>query len=157
MSPYGGEIVSKTMRRRFDSFHTHQTLINYMKKKNTNSNKSITSPKKIEGAFEGTVDQFLEHCSQLDVNMSEEEVDAQEKETCLAYIMKTENVSRDEALELYNMIALDEVKNAVDKLVDEGLLEIQGYDERGEPLFGATELGKTVAEEIENRNKKKNG
>ena len=64
MSPYGGEIVSKTMRRRFDSFHTHQTLINYMKKKNTNSNKSITSPKKIEGAFEGTVDQFLEHCSQ---------------------------------------------------------------------------------------------
>lgn len=126
-----------------------------MKKKNTKSNDAISPTKKINGAFEGTVDQFLEHCSQLDVNMTAEEVDAQEKETCIKYIMDSENVSREEANDLYDMIALDEVKDAVDKLVAEGLLEVQGYNAEGEPQFGATELGKKVAEEIENRSKKK--
>lgn len=109
----------------------------------------------INKTFTGTIDQLLEHCSKLDFDISEEEVKAREYEDSIKYIMDHEKVSREEAIEIYNMIALQEVKETVDKLVEEGFLQINGYDEDGEPKFELTELGKQCASEIKNQEKSK--
>lgn len=111
--------------------------------------------KEINTTFTGTVDQLLEHCSKLDFDISDEQVKAQEYEAALKYIMEQHEISREEAIEIYNMIALEEVKQTVDKLVKDGILEMTGVDEDGEPKFGLTELGKQCAGEIKNQEAKK--
>jgi len=110
----------------------------------------------INTTFTGTVDQLLDHCSKIDFDISEEEIKARNYELSLKYIMDSENVNREEAIEIYNFIALQEVKETVDKLVKEGLLQISGYDEEGEPKFELTELGKQCAGEIKNQEQIKN-
>lgn len=111
----------------------------------------------INTTFTGTVDQLLEHCSKLEFDISEEQIKQREYEMSLQLIMDSEEVSREEAIEIYNMIALEEVKQTVDKLVEDGILECTGVDENGEPKFGLTELGKQCAGEIKKQagNKKK--
>jgi hypothetical protein len=44
---------------------------------------------------------------------------------------------------------LQEVKTIVDKMVEDGLLTITGYNEDNEPLFGLTEFGKTIRKKLE--------
>lgn len=105
----------------------------------------------INTTFTGTVDQLLDHCSKIDFDISDEEVKAREYELSLQYIMDSEQIDREEAIQIYNMIALEEVKQTVDKLVKEGLLQVNGYDEDGEPKFELTELGKKCAGEIKNK------
>lgn len=101
--------------------------------------------------FTGSIDDFLNHCSQLDISNLEEQLKDQEKEECLEVIMKEIDCSLEEAEQIYNEIALKEVQDTVDQLVAEGLLEISGYNEEGEPLFVLTELGKKVQEEIKKK------
>lgn len=98
--------------------------------------------------FTGTIDQLLDHCSKIDFDISEEEIKEREYELSLQYIMDAQDVDREEAIEIYNMIALEEVKQTVDKLVKDGLLQVSGYDEDGEAKFELTELGKQCAGEI---------
>ena len=74
-----------------------------------------------------------------------------EYEKCIDHIVATENVSREEAIEIYNEIALQEVKTIVDKLVQEGLMEVKSYGENGEPKFGLTELGEKCAESLKEK------
>jgi hypothetical protein len=57
--------------------------------------------------------------------------------------------SEQEAEEIYNEIALNEVKQTVDKMVADGIMEIVGYNDDNEPLFGLTELGKQIQKELE--------
>ena len=57
--------------------------------------------------------------------------------------------SLEEAEEIYNEIALSEVKQTVDKMVADGIMEIVGYNDDNEPLFGLTELGKQIQKELE--------
>lgn len=80
-------------------------------------------------------------------------------EECVKFLMEKENLSRKEAEELYDIILLEHTKEIVDDLVERGLLEITGYNDEGEALFGQTELGKLCAEELnrreENEKKKK--
>lgn len=110
----------------------------------------------INTTFTGTVDQLLDHCSKIEFDISEEEIKVRDYELSLKYIMDCENVNREEAIEIYNMIALQEVKETVDKLVKEGLLQISGYDADGEPKFELTQLGKECAGEIKKQEKPKN-
>jgi len=100
---------------------------------------------KQSGTFTGSVDQLLNHCSQLNVD---ELLVSCEKRECIDMIMKDVECSLEEAEQIYNQIAVDDVKNTVDNLVDEGLLEITGYNKEGEPLFSLTELGKKVQAEL---------
>ena len=110
----------------------------------------------INTTFTGTVDQLLDHCSKIEFDISEEEIKVRDYELSLKYIMDCENVNREEAIEIYNMIALQEVKETVDKLVKEGLLQISGYDADGEPKFELTQLGKECAGAIKKQEKPKN-
>jgi len=102
-------------------------------------------------SYTGTIDSFLDHCSKLNINEVEEQVKEQEKQECLEVIMEQCECSMEEAEEIYDEIALTEVKNTIDNLVKEGLVEVSGYNEDGEPLFVLTELGKQVQKNLDNR------
>ena len=105
--------------------------------------------KYINDDFTGSIDDLLNHCANLDLNKVEEQVKNEEKEECIKLIMQELECDEDEALKVYNEIALSETKTVVDKMVKDGLLEIIGHNEDGEPLFGLTELGKAIRNEIE--------
>lgn len=102
-------------------------------------------------SYTGTIDSFLDHCSKLNINEVEEQVKEQEKQECLKVIMEQCECSMEEAEEIYDEIALTEVKNTIDNLLKEGLVEVSGYNEDGEPLFVLTELGKQVQKNLDNR------
>lgn len=102
-------------------------------------------------SYTGTIDSFLDHCSKLNINEVEEQVKEQERQECLEIIMEQCDCSMEEAEEIYDEIALTEVKNTIDNLVKEGLVEVSGYNEDGEPLFVLTELGKQVQKNLDNR------
>ena len=101
--------------------------------------------------YTGTIDSFLDHCSKLNINEVEEQVKLQEKQECLEVIMEQCECSLEEAQEIYNEIALAEVKETIDQMVKDGLVEVSGYNEDGEPLFVLTELGKQVQKNLDNR------
>lgn len=111
--------------------------------KNNNNNQEV---------FTGTVNQLLEHCSSIDLNMLEEQLKDQEKQDCLDVIMQELDCDEFEAQKIYDEIALNEVKTVVDGLVEDGIVEIIGHGEDGEPLFGLTELGKQLQKEIDEKN-----
>jgi hypothetical protein len=104
--------------------------------------------KYITDNFTGSIDDLLNHCSNLDTTKVEEQVKAEEKEACIQVIMKELECDEAQAEVIYNEIALAEVKETVDKMVSEGLLYVSGHNEDGEPLFQLTELGKAVRNEL---------
>lgn len=105
--------------------------------------------KYITDNFTGSIDDLLNHCSQLDTNKVEEQVKAEEKEACLAVIMQECECDAEEAEAIYKDISLAETKQIIDKMVEDGLVYVSGTNEDGEPLFSLTELGKAVREEME--------
>jgi hypothetical protein len=104
--------------------------------------------KYISDNFTGSVDDLLNHCANLNTDMVEEQVRLEEKEECIRVIKQELECDDEEALKVYNEIALTEVKQTVDDMVKEGLLYISGYNEEGEPLFNLTELGKAIRNRI---------
>ena len=104
--------------------------------------------------FTGTVDQLLEHCANMDLNAVQEQVDTQNRASCIDYIRKESGCSKAEAEKIYEEICLLEVNQTVDKLVADGLLQIGEYDADGEPKFILTELGKQVHNQMEQPVKK---
>lgn len=101
--------------------------------------------------FTGSVDALLEHCSKLDIQKVEEQIKLDEKQECLSIIMKDCECSLEEAEQIYNDIALSEVKQTIDQLVKEGIVEVSGYNDDGEPLFTLTELGRQIQKELGNK------
>jgi Fic family protein len=59
-----------------------------------------------------------------------------------------------EAAEIMNEIKLAQVKDVIDSLVENGLVEIKEYDENGEPKYGLTEKGETLGDALFNKYKK---
>ena len=106
--------------------------------------------KYITDNFTGSIDDLLNHCSQLDTEKVEEQVKAEEKEACLKVIMEQLDCNEFEAEVIYSEISLAETKKVVDKMVSDGLLYVSGTNEDGEPLFSLTELGKALRDELEN-------
>ena len=98
--------------------------------------------------FTGSIDDLLNHCTNLDLAKVEEQVKVEEKEACIQIIMKQLNCNEFEADIVYNEILLTETKTTVDKMVADGLLYVSGHNEDGEPLFQLTELGKSVRNEL---------
>jgi hypothetical protein len=103
----------------------------------------------IKDNFTGSIDDLLSHCASLDVSKVEEQVKVEEKAECIKVIMEELECNVFEAGVIYDEIALQEVKTIVDKMVEDGLLTITGYNEDNEPLFGLTEFGKTIRKELE--------
>ena len=95
--------------------------------------------------FKGTVDQFLKHCAEMNVDTLYDEC---ERRDCMQYIMRETNCSEEEAAVLYEEISMNEVKNTLDNLVKDGIVEISGYNEEGEPLYSLTDLGRKIQEDL---------
>ena len=100
--------------------------------------------------FTGSIDDLLNHCTNLDLAKVEEQVKVEEKEACIQIIMKESVCDESEANVIYNEILLIETKTTIDKMVADGLVYVSGHNEDGEPLFQLTELGKAVRNEIVN-------
>ena len=93
--------------------------------------------KEITTVFTGTVDAFLEHCSTLSFDISEEELKNREYENNISYLIKEQSMSREEAIAVYKQLSLECLDETIEELVDDGVLKIIGYDDNGEPLYGA--------------------
>jgi hypothetical protein len=100
---------------------------------------------KQKGTFTGSIDELLKRCASIDVDKLYADC---EKRECIDALMREMECTEEEADILYKEIALTEVKNTVDDLVKEGLVEIIGFTEDGEPLFDLTELGKKAQNQI---------
>lgn len=100
--------------------------------------------------FTGSIDDLLNHCTNLDLAKVEEQVKVEEKEACIQIIMKESGCDEAEAHIIYNEILLIETKTTIDKMVADGLVYVSGHNEDGEPLFQLTELGKAIRNEIVN-------
>ena len=98
--------------------------------------------------FTGSIDDLLNHCTNLDLAKVEEQVKVEEKEACIQIIMKESGCDELEAHIIYNEILLIETKTTIDKMVADGLVYVSGHNEDGEPLFQLTELGKAVRNEL---------
>ena len=106
--------------------------------------------KYITDNFTGSIDDLLNHCTNLDLTKVEEQVKVEEKEACIQIIMKESGCDELEAHDIYNEILLIETKTTINKMVVDGLVYVSGHNEDGEPLFQLTELGKAVRNEIVN-------
>ena len=98
--------------------------------------------------FTGSIDDLLNHCTNLDLAKVEEQVKVEEKEACIQIIMKESGCDELEAHIIYNEILLIKTKTTIDKMVTDCLLYVSGHNEDGEPLFQLTELGKSVRNEL---------
>lgn len=104
--------------------------------------------KEIKEHFIGNIDQFIEHCSNIDVDQLY--IDLEEKD-CLHKIQLELGCDVDTALELYNKLILQEISETLNQLIDRGLVEIVGYDVNGIASYSLTPLGKQIQLVLKNK------
>lgn len=92
-----------------------------------------------DGVFTGTIDQLLEHCANLGVEVIENQINERNRQECLEYIMKEADCSEEEAQQIYDEINLKEVQMAIESLMAEGKVQVVGFNEDGDPLYGAVQ------------------
>ena len=93
--------------------------------------------------FKGSIDQFLDHCSKLNADVIEAEM---ERDSCIKEIAKSMDVDIPEATKMLEQFQLEIVQNELNKLMEDGLIEITNY-ENGEPLYGLTDSGKKALDD----------
>lgn len=91
--------------------------------------------------FKGTVDDFLDHCSKLDVDSIEKNIEDNNMNCLVQEISENMDISPEEAQKIIEDIKLDIVQKEIDHLLKEGLIEISSYNEKGEPLYSTTKKG----------------
>jgi hypothetical protein len=69
---------------------------------------------------------------------TEQQVD---KESSILYFMRKHNVTRKQAMNIYNKMCLAEVDAAINTLIAKKLVEPDGTDKNGEPKYKLTALG----------------
>jgi len=85
--------------------------------------------------FQGSIDDLLEKVSKLSKKeLDQIEVDS-EKSASISFICNELDCSLEEAEEIYQEILRQEIDQALKDLLEEGLIEIVGYNEDGEPLY----------------------
>lgn len=115
--------------------------------------------------FRGTIEQFLAHCSTLDMDPVEpKEIVSDDdfgdlndgimtKEEQISGLMKRENISREDATAVYDEMCMAQLAEEMEKLIEDGLVEVSEYGEDGEPKYVLTELGLECKAEIEREDK----
>jgi hypothetical protein len=100
--------------------------------------------------FNGTVDQLLTHCGNVDIEQVENEI---EFNRAVLNIMREFGMNRYDAENAMREAKLDLVQKTIDELMLNGLVEISGENEDGEPLYVQTPKGKRLASK-QTRNRK---
>lgn len=89
--------------------------------------------------FTGTIDDLLLRCAQYDLNQLDETMLI---ETAIEDIMEQSNEPRETVMEMLEQAHLNEVQTEVEKMLKDGLVEIIGHNEDGEPLYRLVEKPK---------------
>lgn len=90
---------------------------------------------RITGTFTGTIDELLTHCKSIDVDaFYKEYLENQELEQGIHQFMDENDMSEDE---LIKFDKLQMIQHELDKLIDEGKVEIVGYNPLGDPIYKA--------------------
>lgn len=85
--------------------------------------------------FQGSIDDLLEKVSKLSKKeLDQIEVDS-EKSASISFICNELDCSPEKAEEVYQEILEQEIDQALKDLLKEGLIEIVGYNEDGDPLY----------------------
>jgi hypothetical protein len=92
-----------------------------------------------DGVFTGTIDQLFKHCANLDVEVIENQINERNRQKFLEYLMTESDCSEEEAQQIYNELNLKEVQMAIESLMVEGKVQVVGFNEDGEPLYGAVQ------------------
>jgi|OM-RGC.v1.029981902 hypothetical protein len=101
----------------------------------------------ISNNFTGNIDDLLNHCA----SVTDEQLDqALELEKAVKHVMEELEMTREEALELIEEIHMNEVQQTVNDLVAKGMLQIVGYDDAGNALYGPTQLGTDTMNQMDN-------
>lgn len=78
--------------------------------------------------------------------MSKKEIDKidaeAEKNASISFIMKEVDCSFEEAIVVYNEIAMIETQKALNQMLETGEVKIVGYNENGEALYEITKKGR---------------
>ena len=96
--------------------------------------------------FTGSIDNLLNQCASIDDKQLDESI---ELENAIEHVMKETDSTREEAIQLIEEIHLNDVRKTVEEMVAKGLMEIVGYNDDGEVLYGLTERGKQARDEMD--------
>lgn len=97
--------------------------------------------------FKGSVDELLDHCSKIDPNVVDNEDYILSTEEAIDVIKEEFHCNDEEAKEILDNIKLAEAREIIQKLQEEGIVEIKEYRD-GEPIWGLTEKGQEEAKLI---------
>lgn len=86
--------------------------------------------------YTGTIDNVLIRCAQYDLNKLEETMLI---ETAIEDIMRDTEEPRETVMQMLEQVHLNQVQIEVDKMLQEGLVEIVGHNEDGEPMYRLVE------------------
>lgn len=92
----------------------------------------------ISNNFVGDIDDLLNHCASVTDEQLEQ---ALELEKAVKHVMDEMEMTREEAMDLIEEIHMKEVQETVEDLVAKGMLQIVGYDDAGNALYGPTQKG----------------
>jgi hypothetical protein len=95
------------------------------------------------GNFNGSIDQLLNMVAKADADAVEQEV---AKDNALNQIMAEFGVERYEAEVMLEKAHLAMVQQTIDALLTEGLVEVCGTNDEGEPMYRQTSKGKRLAQ-----------
>ena len=92
----------------------------------------------ISTPFTGSIDDLLNQCASIDDKQLDESI---ELENAIEHVMKETDSTREEAIQLIEEIHLNDVRKTVEEMVAKGLMEIVGYNDDGEVLYGLNAEG----------------
>jgi hypothetical protein len=99
--------------------------------------------------FNGTIDELLEKTENLpksQVDRIGDENTQLDHDEIVAFIMDERKIPKEEAEEIATQFQMEEFHSIAGKMVDDGLLEVVGYDADG-PIYRPTQKGMILANE----------
>lgn len=100
--------------------------------------------------FKGSIDELLDHCSKIDPNVIDNEDYILSTTEAIDVIKEEFHCDDEEAKEILDNIKLAEAREIIQKLQEEGIVEIKDYHD-GEPIWGLTEKGQEEAKRIKKK------
>jgi hypothetical protein len=107
--------------------------------------------------FSGSIDELLKFTQENadfveDVVVNDKDILLSDTESIgMIKEMTNYEISDEEARKMLDEIKMEAVRESINKLIEEGLVEVKSYDDNGEPLYGLTAAGDKTADEIKNR------
>jgi len=103
--------------------------------------------KKLALPFTGNVDQLLAHIdASVDIEQLEDVI--LNDDEAIKMIMAECDCDESMARDILTEIKLEEVDRVIKNLVADGLVEVKSYSPDGEPMYGLTDNGNVLAENL---------